>query len=48
MDFIKILSKKGEIITELKGCIAPMTKEQQREILVEGKGSRFHFLYEVI
>jgi len=28
--------KKGEIITELKGCIAPMTKEQQREILVEG------------
>ena len=30
------LSHRGEQIKELKGCIAVMTAEQQRNILVEG------------
>ena len=32
-----LLSRRGEQIKELKGCIAVMTAEQQRNILVEGK-----------
>ena len=31
-----LLSRRGEQIKELKGCIAVMTAEQQRNILVEG------------
>ena len=30
-------SKRGDRISELKGCIGEMSHQQQREILVEGK-----------
>ena len=33
----KKFSKKDDFISDLKGCIARMSPEQQKNILVEGK-----------